>query len=248
METNEAHPDPAELALRLGHAFARPERLAAALTHRSYSAEAGQPELAESQRLEFLGDAVLGAIAAEWLVERRPDWREGPLTKVRSRLTNAGALARVARRLDLGRFLLLGRGEAREGGRDRDSLLADALEAVLGALWLDGGAAAVRKVFAAWFADEIEVALAAGSDNNPKGDLQERLQREGREPPRYEVVEESGPSHELLIRVEVFRGPESLGKGEGSTKRQAEMNAARQALDRLASKDPGIAEDDSSSD
>ena len=248
METNEAHPDPAELALRLGHAFARPERLAAALTHRSYSAEAGQPELAESQRLEFLGDAVLGAIAAEWLVERRPDWREGPLTKVRSRLTNAGALARVARRLDLGRFLLLGRGEAREGGRDRDSLLADALEAVLGALWIDGGAAAVRKVFAAWFADEIEVALAAGSDNNPKGDLQERLQREGREPPRYEVVEESGPSHELLFRVEVFRGTESLGKGEGSTKRQAEMNAARQALDRLASKDPGIAEDDSSSD
>lgn len=248
METNEAHPDPAELALRLGHAFARPERLAAALTHRSYSAEAGQPELAESQRLEFLGDAVLGAIAAEWLVERRPDWREGPLTKVRSRLTNAGALARVARRLDLGRFLLLGRGEAREGGRDRDSLLADALEAVLGALWLDGGAAAVRKVFAAWFADEIEVALAAGSDDNPKGDLQERLQREGREPPRYEVVEESGPSHELLFRVEVFRGTESLGKGEGSTKRQAEMNAARQALDRLASKDPGIAEDDSSSD
>ena len=181
-------------------------------------------------------------------MERRPDWREGPLTKVRSRLTNAGTLARVARRLDLGRFLLLGRGEAREGGRDRDSLLADALEAVLGALWLDGGAAAVRKVFAAWFADEIEVALAAGSDDNPKGDLQERLQREGREPPRYEVVEESGPSHELLFRVEVFRGTESLGKGEGSTKRQAEMNAARQALDRLASKDPGIAEDDSSSD
>ena len=248
METNDAHPDPAELAQRLGHAFVQPERLAAALTHRSFSAEAGQPELAESQRLEFLGDAVLGAIAAEWLVERRPDWREGPLTKVRSRLTNAGALARVARRLELGRFLRLGRGEAREGGRDRDSLLADALEAVLGALWLDGGAAAVRKVFAAWFADEIEVALAAGSDDNPKGDLQERLQREGREPPRYEVVEESGPSHELLFRVEVFRGTESLGKGEGSTKRQAEMNAARQALDRLASKDPGIAEDDSSSD
>ena len=235
METNETHSDPAELAQRLGHAFARPERLAAALTHRSYSAEAGQPELAESQRLEFLGDAVLGAIAAEWLVERRPDWREGPLTKVRSRLTNAAALARVARRLELGRFLRLGRGEAREGGRDRDSLLADALEAVLGALWLDGGAAAVRKVFAAWFADEIEVALAAGSDDNPKGDLQERLQREGREPPRYEVVEESGPSHDLLFRVEVFRGAESLGKGAGSTKRQAEMEAARQALDRLAS-------------
>ncbi len=252
METNDAHPDPAELAQRLGHAFVQPERLAAALTHRSFSAEAGQPELAESQRLEFLGDAVLGAIAAEWLLMRRPDWREGQLTKVRSRLTNAAALARVARRLELGRFLRLGRGEAREGGRDRDSLLADALEAVLGALWLDGGAEAVRAVFAAWFAAELEVALAAGSDDNPKGELQERLQREGREPPRYEVVEESGPSHELLFRIEVFRGTESLGRGEGSTKRQAEMNAARQALDRLASlaagEDPGIADDDSSGD
>ena len=239
METNAAHPDPAELAQRLGHAFARPERLAAALTHRSYSAEAGQPELAESQRLEFLGDAVLGAIAAEWLVEHRPDWREGQLTQVRSRLTNAAALARVARRLDLGRYLRLGRGEAREGGRDRDSLLADALEAVLGALWRDGGAAAVRAVFAAEFADEIAAALAAGRDDNPKGELQERLQREGREPPRYDVVEETGPSHDLLFRVEVFRGSERLGKGEGTTKRQAEMNAARQALDQLASLEVG---------
>lgn len=246
METNAAHPDPAELAQRLGHAFARPERLAAALTHRSYSAEAGQPELAESQRLEFLGDAVLGAIAAEWLVEHRPDWREGQLTKVRSRLTNAAALARVARRLDLGRFVLLGRGEAREGGRDRDSLLADALEAVLGALWRDGGAAAVRTVFAAWFADEIAAALAAGRDDNPKGELQERLQREGREPPRYEVVEETGPSHDLLFRVEVFQGMERLGKGEGTTKRQAEMNAARQALDLLASLADGNGRDASS--
>ena len=206
-----------------------------AMIHRSYLNEHPDFPLEDNERLEFLGDAVLGAIAAEWLVERRPDWREGQLTKVRSRLTNAGALARVARRLELGRFLRLGRGEAREGGRDRDSLLADALEAVLGALWLDGGAEAVRKVFAAWFADELEVALAAGRDDNPKGELQERLQREGQEPPRYEVVEESGPSHDLLFRVEVFRGTDCLGKGEGSTKRQAEMDAARQALDRLAS-------------
>ena len=234
METNETRLDPAELAARLGHAFAQPERLAAALTHRSYSAEAGQPESAESQRLEFLGDAVLGAISAEWLVAQRPDWREGQLTKVRSRLTNAPTLARVARRMDLGRYLLLGRGEERGGGRDKESLLADALEAVLGALWLDGGAAAVRPVFAAWFAGEIEAALAAGSDDNPKGDLQEWIQRERRENPRYEVVEETGPSHEVLFKVEVFRGQESLGKGAGSTKRQAEMNAARQALEKLA--------------
>ena len=233
MEPNEPHPDPAELAARLGYVFAAPERLAAALTHRSYSAEAGRAESAESQRLEFLGDAVLGAISAEWLVARRGDWREGQLTQVRSRLTNAAALARVARRLDLGRYLLLGRGEERDGGRDKESLLADALEAVLGALWLDGGSAAVRPVFANEFAAELEAALAAGRDDNPKGELQERLQREHRENPRYEVVEESGPSHDVLFKVAVFRGAECLGRGAGSTKRQAETNAARQALERL---------------
>ena len=234
METNEPQPDPAEWTSRLGAAQIQPERLVAALTHRSFSAEAGQPEMAESQRLEFLGDAVLGAIAAEWLVAHRRDWREGKLTKVRSRLTNAAALARVARRLDLGRFMRLGRGEERGGGRDRDSLLADTLEAVLGALWLDGGAEAVRAVFAEWFADELAAALAAGSDDNPKGELQEWLQRERRDNPRYVVVEEIGPSHELVFKVDVFRGEERLGSGIGNTKRQAEMNAARQALDRLA--------------
>lgn len=248
MEPNEPHPDPADLAARLGHAFAQPERLAAALTHRSFSTEAGQPELAESQRLEFLGDAVLGAIAAEWLVTHRRDWREGKLTKVRSRLTNAATLARVARRLDLGRFMRLGRGEERGGGRERDSLLADALEAVLGALWLDGGAAAVRPVFAEWFGDEIAAALAAGSDDNPKGELQERLQRNRRENPRYEVEEEIGLSHELVFKVAVFRGEERLGEGVGTTKRQAEMNAARQALERMtepaSGDDPAGAEAD----
>ena len=246
MASSEPRPELAELEKRLGHQFGRPELLSSALTHRSHSAEAGQPEPAESQRMEFLGDAVLGAISAEWLVARRGDWREGQLTQVRSRLTNAAALARVARRLGLGDFLRLGRGEDQSGGREKGALLADALEAVLGALWRDGGAAAVRTVFAAWFADEIAAALAAGRDDNPKGELQERLQREGREPPRYEVVEETGPSHDLLFRVEVFQGMERLGKGEGTTKRQAEMNAARQALDLLASLADGNGRDASS--
>jgi hypothetical protein len=131
MDADATFAEQAELERRLGHAFRRPDLLAAALTHRSHSAEAGQPEQAENQRLEFLGDAVLGAISAEWLVARRSDWREGTLTKVRSRLTNAAALARVARRLELGCFLRLGRGEERSGGRDKETLLADALEALL---------------------------------------------------------------------------------------------------------------------
>ncbi|HAL92241.1 MAG TPA: ribonuclease III [Verrucomicrobia bacterium] len=238
MESCGHPPDPSELEARLGHVFQRPELLEAALTHRSFSAEAGAPGLMENQRLEFLGDAVLGAVSAEWLVAHRADWREGTLTKVRSRLTNAAALARVAHRLELGGCLRLGRGEEASGGREKNALLADALEAVLGALWLDGGVDRVRQVFAAWFADEIAAAVEAGGDDNPKGDLQERLQRERQKSPRYEVVEEQGPSHARHFKVAVFLGEEWLGEGEGASKREAEMAAARQALARLAAHVP----------
>lgn len=238
MESSAPQPEQAELEAKLGHAFARPALLAAALTHRSHSAEAGQPELAESQRMEFLGDAALGAIAAEWLVAHRRDWREGTLTKLRSRLTNAAALARVARKVRLGDFLRLGRGEERSGGREKDALLADALEAVLGALWLDGGPDPVRAAFAHWFSDEIAAALAAGGDDNPKGELQERLQREQKDGPRYELLEESGPPHARHFKVAVYRGDARIGEGEGASKREAEMKAARHALEGLVPDTP----------
>ena len=240
MEESERVPELVLLEERLGHVFRRPRLLAAALTHRSYSAETSPPDEMENQRLEFLGDAVLGAISAEWLVAHRSDWREGTLTKVRSRLTNAAALARVARRLGLGDFLRLGRGEDQSGGREKGALLADALEAVLGALWLDGGAEAVRPVFEKGFADEIAAAIEAGGDDNPKGDLQERMQQAWKESPRYELLAESGPSHARHFAVAVFRGEERLGEGEGASKREAEMNAARRALARLDSTDPQV--------
>ena len=222
-----------ELEKQLGHAFEQPERLAAALTHRSYAVEAGHPDLAENQRLEFLGDAVLGAVAAEWLVAQCRDWREGPLTKVRSRLTNAATLARVARKLELGKYLRLGRGEEQGGGREKNALLADALEAVLGALWLDGGPGAVRRVFAECFAEEIAEAVAAGGDDNPKGELQERLQQERKENPRYEVLEASGPAHARHFKVAVYWGETCLGQGAGASKQEAEIKAARAALNTL---------------
>ena len=233
MEEMESAPELRVLEARLGHPFGRRDLLEAALTHRSFSAESGQPAGAENQRLEFLGDAILGAISAEWLVAHRGDWREGTLTKVRSRLTNATTLARVARRLGLGDFLRLGRGEDQCGGRDKGALLADALEAVIGALWLDGGPEPVRGVFEKEFASEIAEALEAGGDDNPKGELQERLQRERKESPRYAVLEESGPSHARHFAVAVFFGEKQMGVGEGISKREAEMNAARQALTRL---------------
>lgn len=231
MEESERTPELRTLEERLGHVFQRPELLAAALTHRSYSAEAGQPDLMENQRLEFLGDAVLGLVVAEWLVAHRSDWREGTLTKVRSRLTNTLTLAQVARRLALGDFLRLGRGEDQSGGRDKGTLLADALEAVLGALWLDGGAEPVRRVFAAGFAEEIAEAIEAGGDDNPKGDLQERMQREWKESPRYELIEETGPAHARHFKVGVFHGEALLGEGEGASKREAESQAARCAME-----------------
>lgn len=233
MEEKEQAPELRVLEGRLEHSFERRNLLEAALTHRSFAAESGQPDGAENQRLEFLGDAILGAVSAEWLVSRRSDWREGTLTKVRSRLTNASTLARVARRLDLGGFLRLGRGEEQSGGREKAALLADALEAVIGALWLDGGPGPVRRVFEKEFAAEIAEAMEAGGDDNPKGELQERVQREWKESPRYAVLEESGPSHARHFTVAVFRGGEEMGRGEGISKREAEMKAARQALARL---------------
>ena len=229
------HPEQTGLETRLGHAFVRPELLAAALTHRSHAAENGQPDWFGGQRLEYLGDAVLGAIAAEWLVARREEWREGTLTKVRSRLTNTAALARVARRLELGGCLRLGRGEEQGGGRERDALLADGLEAVFGALWLDGGPGAVRAAFEKWFAEELDEALAAGGDDNPKGELQERLQQERQASPRYELLQESGPAHARHFQVEVFLGDARLGMGAGASKREAETQAARDALRKLGS-------------
>jgi len=224
---------PKELQQQLGYHFQDPQLLETALTHPSFAAEAGEPMCMENQRLEFLGDAVLGVVSAEWLVAHRPDWKEGTLTKVRSRLTNTSTLAQVARSLDLGVFLRLSRGEMLSGGRDKGGVLADALEAVLGALWLDGGAEAVRMVFQENFAAEIKEAVEAGGDVNPKGELQEWLHREGGGTPEYVVLDESGPAHQRHFKVRVLRGDTMLGEGEGDSKREAESGAARAALEYL---------------
>ena len=227
--------EPLDLSLleqRIGFSFCEPELLRTAMTHRSHAAEAREP-VAVNQRLEFLGDAVLSLIVAEWLTTYCPDWQEGTLTKVRSRLTQEAALARVARRIGLGGFLRLGQGEDAGGGREKPSVLADALEALLGALWLDGGAAETRRLFETLFAEELSAALVAGGEDNPKGELQELLQAKWKTSPRYELLEESGPSHRPLFRVAVFHGGQRLGEGAGGSRREAEVSAAREALGRL---------------
>lgn len=238
----------APLEARLGHVFQHPDWLEMAVTHRSYAAEAVPPAHLENQRLEFLGDAALGLISAEYLVRLRQDWQEGTLTKVRSRLTNAETLARVARTMELGQYLRLGHGAEQSQGRQHPSTLADALEAVVGALWLDGGPEPVRRLFQTEFTEVLQEALAAGADINPKGDLQEWTQRRWKEAPVYQVLHASGPSHCRHYRVGVFHRGRCWAEGEGESKQKAEAAAAATAWHRIKTGEISIALADDDSD
>jgi ribonuclease-3 len=224
-----------ELEAALGYQFRRPELLRSALTHRSATAgvaEHARPE--DNERLEFLGDAVLGLLASEYLLEAYADWREGHLSRSRARLVNARTLAAAARRLRLGEYLYVGRGEEKTGGRERMAMLADAFEAVVGALYLDGGIAPAREFLKRHVFD-----LAAGNEveqlaaSDFKSGLQEYLQARGKPPAEYRVIAESGPDHRKTFLVEVWSEEEALAVGEGLSKKEAEQAAARQALEYL---------------
>jgi len=213
----------------LGYRFRRRRNLEMALTHRSFRYEAAEVTV-DNQRLEFLGDAVLGLVTGSHLYEEYEDFQEGDLTRIRSRLTNTKTLAEIAGRLGLGQYLHLGRGEEQTGGRDRPSTLSDALEAVLGGVYLDGGIKAVHKVFKKVFLPEVQLAVIDHHLDNPKGDLQELSQRRWKSSPRYRIVREEGPPHSKTFTVEVIVNGEVVGTGCGMNKRDAEMEAARQAL------------------
>jgi len=227
----------------LGHGFRDAGLLRAALLHRSAAVERGMGGWAESQRLEFLGDAVLDLLAADWLMSHLPpDTREGRLTQLRSRLTCTASFAAVARRLGLGACVELGVGEERGGGRGRDALLADTLEAVFGAVWRDGGWAAADAAFRRVFAGELAEA-AAGADSaaaagNPKGLLQEFAQARGDGVPAYGVVSEEGPPHARRYAVDV-RVAGLSARGAGPSKHQAEEEAAREWMRLHARMNPG---------
>ncbi|NQU39310.1 MAG: ribonuclease III [Lentisphaerae bacterium] len=218
-----------ELEKRIGYRFRNQELLEMALTHRSYRFEVKDVSH-DNQRLEFLGDAVLGFLAAESLYRDNPSEEEGFLTSARSQVTSGRAFARMASDIDLGSFLRLGKGEMQSGGDQRDSNLADAFESVLGACFLDGGVAAARKVFCLL----IEPLLREGETDrwgdNPKGALQERCQRKYKAGPTYRILSEDGPSHDRRFTVEVALGEKVRGVGKGRSKQEAEINAARDAL------------------
>jgi ribonuclease-3 len=186
-----------------------------------------------NQRLEFLGDAVLQLVLTRELYERFPDYGEGPLTKARARMVNRRFLAEQGRRLELGRYLELSRGEELHGGRDRPSALADAFEALLGALFLDGGFDAVRLFVLRQFQDEFATLSLVPNLENPKGELQEMLQADSPEPPQYQLECATGPDHDRVFECAVYHAGAELGRGKGKSKKQAESEAASAALEKL---------------
>jgi len=222
---------PATLEQRLGHEFARPDLLRRALCHRSWVAESGDEH--SNERLEFLGDAVLGWVIADLVYERYADLAEGALTDLRKSVVNARALAEVAEELDLGRYLLLGRGEDAAGGRGKISILSDALEAVLGAVYLDGGSDAAFGLVGRLFTPRLDAAVDTLDTLDHKSALQERLARSGRDAPEYRI-RSTGPDHDKRFFASVVVAGEVLGDGEGPSKKAAEQAAASVACSTLA--------------
>jgi len=213
----------------LGYVFQDESLLRLALTHPSVAHESAA-STPHNQRLEFLGDAVLGLILTRELYEKFPEFGEGPLTKARAQMVNSRTLADEARRLKLGEHLLLSRGEETSGGRVRQSALADAFEAVLGALFLDGGYEPAREFVLRCFRDAFGELNEIPNLDNPKGELQELLQSRSTEAPRYEMTLAIGPDHDRVFECAVFHQGAELGRGRGKSKKEAESQAASAAL------------------
>jgi ribonuclease III len=224
--------DYAELQARLGYVFRDPALLRLALTHPSVAHEKGAP-LQTNQRLEFLGDAVLQLVLTRELFEKFPAVDEGPLTKARAKLVNRRTLAEHARQLGLGQNLLVSRGEELHGGRERPGALADTFEALLGALFLDGGfepaCEFILREFSAAFGELSVIPIL----ENPKGELQEWLQASSSEAPHYHVVSATGPDHDRVFECTVHHRGLELARGSGKSKKAAESEAALAALAEL---------------
>jgi ribonuclease-3 len=216
------------LEQRIGHTFTDRELLRRAMCHRSWVAEAvGEP--VSNERLEFLGDAVLGLVIADLVYRRFADLAEGALTDLRKSVVNATALAEVAAELHLGEHLLLGRGEDAAGGREKVSILSDAMEAVLGAVYLDGGMATASELIERLFVHRLESAIGTLDRLDYKSALQEVLAQQGRPSPDYKV-RSTGPDHDKRFYARVLVAKELLGEGEGRSKKAAEQAAASAAF------------------
>jgi len=235
-------PELSELQNRLGYTFRDEGRLRLALTHPSVAHESGtataggdeaQRRPAHNQRLEFLGDAVLQLVLTRELYEKFPAFDEGPLTKARAKLVNRRTLADHARALGLGMHLILSHGEEMHGGRERPSALADTFEALLGAIFLDGGFDAAREFILREYSAAFGKLSVLPSIENPKGELQELLQARSPEAPEYHVISATGPDHDRVFECVVHHGGAELARGRGKSKKAAESDAALVALKKL---------------
>ncbi len=214
----------------LEYTFTNPELLDEALTHPSLAYEAQGPKC-DNQRLEFLGDSVIQLVLTDLLYEMFPAFDEGRLTKLRARLVSGNALHRFAKKMNLGDSIKMGKGEETSGGRQRISTLADAFEAVMGAIYLDGGLEAARKVLVKHCSDAVARIAESPEEKNPKGELQEILQSISKDGPIYEVEDETGPDHAKEFHVRVLWKGMGLGRGVGKSKKMGEIKAASNALE-----------------
>ena len=221
-----------ELEAKLGYEFKNKDLLNTALTHSSYANENKRQNIVNNERLEFLGDSVLGMTVADYLYRTRGDMPEGQMTKLRAELVCEKSLASVAEKLDLGQYILLGHGEEQGGGRERHSIIADAVEAVIAAIYLDGGCDKASEFIHRFILEPMEVGETVVSRDN-KTELQEMIQRKSGQVLTYKMTDQSGPDHNKTFSFAVLLNGEVIGNGVGRSKKEAEQAAAGDALRKM---------------
>ena len=213
----------------IGYRFVNKDFLKEALTHKSYAGERRHTK--HNERLEFLGDSILGAIVADYIYNQCPQVEEGVLSKIKSNLVSRRNLYYWGKQMNLGQFMLLGHGELATGGRERDSIISNAVEAVIGAVYLDGGYEAAKSVILPW----VHTQELTQDAQDFKSLLQEYVQKHGKQPPVYEVIQTVGPEHDKTFTVRVCLQAREIGRGKGHNKKQAEQAAAQNAFEAIKS-------------
>lgn len=222
-----------EFERKIGYKFKNLNLLNRGLTHSSFANEQKKKKVPYNERLEFLGDSVLGVVVSDYIFEKYPDYPEGELTKLRATVVCEGALSLASKRLGLGKYLLLGKGEEATGGRERVSILADAFEAVIGSIYLDGKIENAKEFILTNLKDIIDQAVKGNLFIDYKTELQETLQKTTKEKIKYVVLNEEGPDHNKTFHVGIKVGGNILGEGKGKSKKEAEQNSAKSALEKL---------------
>ncbi len=213
--------------------FKKSDLLRTSLTHKSYANENREAGEKDNERLEFLGDSVLSLIISQHLMECYPEMDEGEYSKKRSSIVNERTLAKLSRKIDLGKFLRLGKGEELTGGRDKDSILADAMEALIGAIYLDSGLKVAQKFIVKHFKSSIQYSAKPQSNSDYKTLVQEMAQKLFKKTPSYKVVKLKGPEHDRIFESEIFIDDKSFGKGKGKSKKDSEQKCAKVAIKKM---------------